>query len=628
MPIINIGVPSGPTGPTGPAGIQGVTGPAGQASNTGATGAQGATGPTGPQGVVGPASTVTGPTGNVGPQGVNAFTHYIASFTQPLTNNSVTVSVFNNSWITVGQVLFVGGTPAGGYYLVSSTSGANVVTLINLGYPGNAAPFTTVGGVLLGDVSPAGLIGPQGGTGFTGVTGPSGYTGATGAQGPQGNDGPQGPTGPTGQQGIQGIQGPTGSQGIQGVTGPTGNFGPIGPTGAQGIQGVTGPTGNDGIQGPTGPTGYTGVTGYTGPTGIQGAAGAAGVNSFTHYTATFTQPIPGGTVTVLVQSGIWAVTGQVVFIGGTPAGGYYLVTSSSNSTITVQNLGYAGNAGFGTTVGSVSLGNVGPGGLIGPANATGATGVTGYTGSTGYTGPTGYTGSMGAQGVQGPTGPTGAQGSQGIQGVTGPTGSQGSIGVTGPTGQQGNPGNDSQVTGPTGYTGSAGGGATGPSGVTGYTGPTGPTGPAGANKTFIAIQANDDPIANNVLTGVLGVPASAGDTWVVTWTLFLTYVAGVGHGFQLAVSVPVASTLEAMMDVRTINAAAVGSFQAQQTTSSGSGLTFFGFAGPGSPGIATVVASVKNITLPGTIQLQFASVAVSGDTTTLKAGSCVSAIRS
>jgi hypothetical protein len=61
---------------------------------------------------------------------------------------------------------------------------------------------------------------------------------------PTGLVGPQGPTG-AGAQGTQGIQGVTGIQGVQGVQGITG-------AGTQGAQGITGAQGIQGIQGITG----------------------------------------------------------------------------------------------------------------------------------------------------------------------------------------------------------------------------------------------------------------------------------------------------------------------------------------------------------------------------------------
>jgi hypothetical protein len=61
---------------------------------------------------------------------------------------------------------------------------------------------------------------------------------------PTGLVGPQGPTG-AGAQGTQGIQGVTGIQGVQGVQGITG-------AGTQGAQGITGTQGVQGVQGITG----------------------------------------------------------------------------------------------------------------------------------------------------------------------------------------------------------------------------------------------------------------------------------------------------------------------------------------------------------------------------------------
>jgi hypothetical protein len=90
--------------------------------------------------------------------------------------------------------------------ITAINTGANQLTLQNLGYSSNQAPGSTapsgstVTGVgPQGPQGPVGPAGPQGLQGNTGATGPAGATGSQGAQGPQGVAGTPGATGPSGQ---------------------------------------------------------------------------------------------------------------------------------------------------------------------------------------------------------------------------------------------------------------------------------------------------------------------------------------------------------------------------------------------------------------------------------------------
>jgi hypothetical protein len=108
--------------------------------------------------------------------------------------------------------------------------------------------------------------------------------------------------------------------------------------------------------------------------------GIDGKNIWTVTTAQFTQPNVGNTVTISVSSTLQLSNqgfgiGQVLFIEN---GGYYEVTAvPSLTTITVENLGYTGNAAPAATVASGS--KVSPGGLVGPAGASGSNGTNGTT---------------------------------------------------------------------------------------------------------------------------------------------------------------------------------------------------------------------------------------------------------
>lgn len=118
-----------------------------------------------------------------------------------------------------------------------------------------------------------------------------------------------------------------------------------------------------------------------------GPAGLNGSNAFTITTNSFVQPAVSSTVVVPVSAsgqytGIWAVVGQNIYIEG---GGYYEVTASTTASITVENLGYTGNASVGATVATAA--NVSPAGLQG-TSGSGADGTTVLYNSNANTGTT------------------------------------------------------------------------------------------------------------------------------------------------------------------------------------------------------------------------------------------------
>lgn len=78
----------------------------------------GEAGPQGPQGL-------SGTNGSNGTNGINAFTNLTASFVQPAIGGSVTVTVAENRWVSVGQIIYISNA---GYYSVVSL-GANTTTI-------------------------------------------------------------------------------------------------------------------------------------------------------------------------------------------------------------------------------------------------------------------------------------------------------------------------------------------------------------------------------------------------------------------------------------------------------------------------------------------------------------------
>lgn len=132
----------------------------------GGQGQQGPPGPAGPQGAQGPA----------GVNGVNAFTSLSAFNFVPLINGSGFFNVFDSTWISNGQLVYV---ENGGYFTVTGIPSSTQVILTNSNaYSSvNAAPGTNI--PQGSKVSPAGVIGPQGNDGSA-VPSVISYTAAAG----------------------------------------------------------------------------------------------------------------------------------------------------------------------------------------------------------------------------------------------------------------------------------------------------------------------------------------------------------------------------------------------------------------------------------------------------------------
>ena len=99
-----------------------------------AGGVQGATGNDGQPGPV-------GPQGATGTPGARAYSITSASFVVPAPGSIVSVTLDSTAWMTVGANIYISGA---GYYRVATVGGANLCTLTNLGYQGNASPNTTI----------------------------------------------------------------------------------------------------------------------------------------------------------------------------------------------------------------------------------------------------------------------------------------------------------------------------------------------------------------------------------------------------------------------------------------------------------------------------------------------------
>lgn len=109
------------------------------------------------------------------------------------------------------------------------------------------------------------------------------------------------------------------------------------------------------------------VPGPQGAAGANGTNGTDGVNAFTSTTALFVMPAVSATVVVSVLDSTWATIGQDVFV---QTAGAMRVTAKTDAThITLENLGYSGNAAPATNIPSMST--------ISPSGPKGADGTSG-----------------------------------------------------------------------------------------------------------------------------------------------------------------------------------------------------------------------------------------------------------
>ena len=104
---------------------------------------------------------IQGNTGLQGSAGVNAYTTTTQVFNQPANQSSVTIGVTASSMFVTGEILVMA---SGGYYQATIVN-ATAVTLLNLGYPGNAVAGTSIP---IGTLSAGGWQGPKGDQGIQG----------------------------------------------------------------------------------------------------------------------------------------------------------------------------------------------------------------------------------------------------------------------------------------------------------------------------------------------------------------------------------------------------------------------------------------------------------------------------
>jgi hypothetical protein len=105
---------------------------------------------------IGPVSAgPAGPTGPIGPNGIPAYTHSTVNFTIPAVGSSVTFTVADASWMTIGEWVWVATAAGSGNAaaLLVTSIVANTVTLTN--------PVATVGSGPAGPPGPAGAPGSK-----------------------------------------------------------------------------------------------------------------------------------------------------------------------------------------------------------------------------------------------------------------------------------------------------------------------------------------------------------------------------------------------------------------------------------------------------------------------------------
>lgn len=115
-----------------------------------------------------------GAAGAAGTNGVNAFTALAADVTIPAVGANVSATMGNNSWMSVGQTVFLSDGTDWGTFVVASKTGTTVASLTFQGAPGDGSPGAIIG--TGGLVSPGGrpqstpLTVASGGTGVASIT--------------------------------------------------------------------------------------------------------------------------------------------------------------------------------------------------------------------------------------------------------------------------------------------------------------------------------------------------------------------------------------------------------------------------------------------------------------------------
>lgn len=119
------------------------------------------------------------------------------------------------------------------------------------------------------------------------------------------------------------------------------------------------------VAGPQGGAGVNGTNGTNGTNGVDSFTSTSSANWAVPAITTIGQSSPA-TVTITVLNSAWIGVGQMVYIE--TAGTYYVKSVPSSTTITLQNIGSAGNAAAATTI--TGINKVTPGGRDGAVGSS------------------------------------------------------------------------------------------------------------------------------------------------------------------------------------------------------------------------------------------------------------------
>lgn len=136
----------------------------------------------------------------------------------------------------------------------------------------------------------------------------------------------------------------------------------------------------------------------------------------------------------------------------------------------------------------------------------------------------------------------------------------------------------------------------------------------------VLVKSADQSVIGTALTNdnTLAFSMQASDVWIVHYEMWITYTSNVG--MQLALTVPTGALLNLMCFGVPIAGTAQNT-DAEQTSTSGQGVTILDFGGSGTSAVAKCTATIVGDGVhAGNVQLQFSSAAV-GDTVTIKQGS-------
>lgn len=142
------------------------------------------------------------------------------------------------------------------------------------------------------------------------------------------------------------------------------------------------------------------------------------------------------------------------------------------------------------------------------------------------------------------------------------------------------------------------------------------------SPAFAKAKTADQSVTSSVVLANetdLVVPVGVGETWIVTWNLYVTFASATG--LLVAVTTPSGAS-QLIQAVLSVVGAAIGTTSAV-TTVSGTSVALSTVA-VSTAGLVTVTATIVNGATAGNVTLQFTQTSAGSATpTTVKAASCV-----